>query len=254
MKKRTFIVIATWVLGSALSCSAAAPVEDVDPVDGPEPEETAGELGATGTGTVDQAMLASCSTASVRGLSLQIVDQVNCLAPNAVAEVPSRPNLTLGSATLPFMQAKARNALTAALDANPNKTLGVNSMLRTVAQQYLLHGWYERKRCGIPLAAKPGKSNHESGLALDTNQYQTWKGTLKARGFKWFGNADKFHFDYVGSGTKDVRHLGVLAFQMLWNANNPADAIDEDGDFGPATAARLGKSPAAGFPIGASCQ
>jgi len=45
----------------------------------------------------------------------------------------------------------------------------------------------------------------------------------------------------------------VLAFQKLWNRNNPGDKIGEDGAYGPQTEARLKKSPATGFATGASC-
>jgi hypothetical protein len=59
------------------------------------------------------------------------------------------------------------------------------------------------------------------------------------------------HFDHTRSS--DIRGLDVHAFQRLWNRNNPSDRIDEDGDYGPATGARLAKAPAAGFAIGPTC-
>ena len=34
----------------------------------------------------------------------------------------------------------------------------INSMLRTVAQQYLLYHWYQAGQCSISLAATPGTS------------------------------------------------------------------------------------------------
>jgi hypothetical protein len=129
----------------------------------------------------------------------------------------------------------------------------VNSMLRTVAQQYLLYRWYQTGSCGISLAAKPGNSNHETGLALDVDNYSTWKSKLQNSGFSWLGGSDPVHFDYVGAGAKDHRGLDVLAFQRLWNRNNPADKIAEDGAWGPNTEARMKKAPAAGFAKGPSC-
>jgi hypothetical protein len=73
-------------------------------------------------------------------------------------------------------------------------------------------------------------------------------------GFHWLGSADPVHNDYVGGHTTDIAGLSTKAFQILWNQNNPKDRIDEDGDYGPQTEARLKKSPAAGFPQGASCK
>ncbi len=226
-------------------------------LDGPEPDEGATPGGATPlpamTGTVEQAISGGCSTTSVKGLSEQIVAQMNCLVPDALAALPARSNLTESAATFAYLQPKAKDALVAALDANPSKSLSINSMLRTVAQQYVLYRWSQTGRCGIALAATPGRSNHESGLALDTSEYSSWRAALEARAFAWFGSADKVHFDYAGSGKSDLRGIDVKAFQMLWNVNHPDDPIGEDGSYGSKTATRLSKSPAGGFPIGASC-
>jgi hypothetical protein len=204
-------------------------------------------------GTVADAVANSCSTGAVLGLSNQIVEQVNCLRPATLAEIPARPNMTRGANTYAFMQPPARDALVRALDANTSMTLGVNSMLRTVAQQYLLYAWYMAGRCSIMLAAAPGGSNHESGLALDTSQYAAWQSALEAQSFKWFGSSDVVHFDYAGAGTIDLRPIGVRGFQRLWNVNHAADTIVEDGIYGPATESRLRQSPADGFPTPAPC-
>ena len=203
--------------------------------------------------TVASVVSTSCSTSSVKGLSEQIVAQMNCNVPNSMAQVPSRPNLTMGSAVFPFMQSPAKNALVKALDAHPGTNMKVNSMFRTVAAQYVLYRWYKLGKCGISLAATPGSSNHESGLAIDVSQYSTWKSALTGNGFKWLGSSDPVHYDYAGSGAKNLKGEDVLAFQMLWNLNNPGDKIDEDGSYGPQTEARLAKSPAAGFTKEPSC-
>jgi hypothetical protein len=239
-------------VGTLVACSAAtgAPEQEVD---GPEPEVSADRSELAAGATVADVVKAGGSTASVKGLSEQIVAQMNCLIPNAMAAVPKRPNLTQSAATFPYLQLPARDRLVEALDANPGMTLGLNSMFRTVAQQYLLHQWGQKKTCGVALAAKPGSSNHESGLALDTSQHAAWRSALESRGFKWFGSKDKVHFDYVGPGKVSLAGLDVKAFQMLWNANHPEDVIAADGVYGPATGARLAKSPAAGFSIGATC-
>ena len=50
--------------------------------------------------------------------------------------------------------------------------MSINSAFRTVAQQYLLYAWYKQGRCGIGLAATPGNSNHEQGLAVDIEDMQ----------------------------------------------------------------------------------
>jgi len=204
-------------------------------------------------GTVDDAVMNSCSTGAVLGLSNQIVAQVNCLRPNTLAAIPMRPNMTRSANTFAFMQPPARDALVRALDGNTGMTLGVNSMLRTVAQQFLLYSWYRAGRCSISLAAVPGGSNHESGLALDTSQYAAWQTALEAQTFSWLGTSDPVHFDYEGTGTVDLRPIGVRSFQTLWNLNNPSDTIVVDGIYGPATESRLRSSPTDGFAIPVPC-
>ena len=204
--------------------------------------------------TVAEAVNGGCSTTAVWGLSLQIIEQMNCSIPGgALMEVPDRPNFEKGPATLAFLQPPAVAGLVAALDENPSTTLTSQSMLRTVAQQYLLYRWYQNAACGISLAATPGNSNHESGLAIDVSNHAAWQASLEAHDFSWLGSSDPVHFDFAGPGIVDLSGSDVLAFQELWNANNPGDPITEDGDYGPTTASRLEQSPADGFPTPPSC-
>ena len=51
----------------------------------------------------------------------------------------------------------------------------------------------------------------------------------------------------------DQRENSVLAFQKLWNLNNPNDKIAEDGQYGPNTEKRLQKSPIEGFAKDSTC-
>lgn len=241
-------------------CAGCAPIdtdEEMSPVGGmvesPEPLEPPGEHVRESSEAISVGNTTGCSTGAVHGLSLQIIAQGNCLSPGAYVEIPKPSNVTLGSTVVPFMQEPARNALAAALSANPSKAMQINSMLRTIAAQYLLYKWYLAGQCGIQLAAKPGTSNHETGLAIDIQQYATWQTALEAQGFKWLGSSDVVHYDYKGAGTKDLKAVQVKAFQQLWNYNNPTDLLVEDGSYGPQTEARLKLSPAEGFAKTPTC-
>ena len=218
-----------------------------EPIESPEPVGT-----VTFAVTVEDAVQGGCSTASVKGLTEQIIAMTNCLVPGAFAKVEAS-NADFGSAATPYMQTAARNALVSALKAKPSTTMTINSMLRSVAQQYLLYRWYLAGTCGISLAAKPGNSPHEVGKGLDVSQYSTWQSTMESKGFSWQGSSDPWHYTYVGSGLKDLTGKGVLAFQKLWNLNHPTDKIDEDGLYGPQTESRLKQSPANGFATPPSC-
>lgn len=192
----------------------------------------------------------ACSTAPLRGLSDQIVAEMNCLRPNLFSRIDGANVSFTGAGALPYLQTPAAAALRRATQGHSR--LGLNSTLRTLPQQWVLRNWADTRRCGVQRAALPSQSNHEDGLAIDTSSYNSYKGLLTGQGFRWFGSGDAVHFDFVGGGGKGAP--GVLAFQRLWNRNHPGDRIAEDGAYGPQTGARVTKSPRAGFAKGASCR
>lgn len=205
------------------------------------------------TATMDSvegvAQSSACTTAAIAGLSKQIVAEMNCVRSGLMADITTL-NISLSSAAaLPYLQKPAAAALGRATAGRSR--LALNSTLRTVAQQWILYSWYQTGRCGVSLAAKPGTSNHEDGLAFDTSSYSSWKSILSANSYRWLGAGDPVHFDYVGTGGADAK--GVLAFQRLWNLNNPTDKISADGAYGPQTEARIKKSPRTGFPKASTC-
>ena len=204
-------------------------------------------------GTVESVAKRACSTASIDGLSRQIVAEARCIDANAFARVPVRRNLESAGNVFLYLDAPARDHLLRVLDAHPNRVMKVHSALRTVAQQYLLSRWAAGKRCGIQLATRPGESNHETGLALDVSEHAAWRSALQNDGFRWLGSIDRVHFNFVGPGATHHDGLDVQAFQRLWNRNHAEDTIPETGRYDIPTELRLKKSPSGGFPIGARC-
>lgn len=191
----------------------------------------------------------SCSTASVLGLSKQIAEEISCANPTSLTRFVAGGNLQITSnAVLPYLSATGKADLTA---VSQTRVVQVNSAFRTVAQQYLLYQWYQRGRCGIPIAATPGRSNHESGRALDLQNYSSLITPMANRGWSHDIPGDPVHFDHRAS--PDIRGRDVLAFQRLWNRNHPNDKIAEDGAYGPSTESRLRQAPGEGFPIGPTC-
>lgn len=239
----------------AVACSGADDLDDVaDHHDHAAEEENIGTVSSelTASSPVSSAVSGSCSTTSVKALSVQLVEEIQCLKPGSMKRIDAVGGLSLGAAVFPYLQTPAANALIAAQKAR-GVTLSINSGLRTLPQQYLLYRWYQTGRCGIGLAARPGTSNHESGIAVDIANNASWRSAMNSKGFSWLGSSDPVHFDYRGGGTVSMKGLSVRAFQRLWNRNNPSDKISEDGVYGPATEARLAKAPVGGFPKGASC-
>jgi len=194
----------------------------------------------------------SCATSVVLALSTQIAEEVDCIMPGQLVPFAETTGIQFtGSAVLPYLSEAARTDLLAAAAAGSGRTMNITSGFRTVVQQYLLFRWFQLGRCGIPAAADPGRSNHESGRALDMSNYSEWITTLGAHGWSHNVPGDPVHFEHLAS--PDIRGADILAFQRLWNRNAPDDQIAEDGDFGPATEARVKSAPAEGFGIGAVC-
>jgi hypothetical protein len=196
--------------------------------------------------TVSSTVTTSCTTAVVIGLSSQIADEVGCMSPNSLVRFAAGSGISITSnAVLPYLAANAKADLMAVGNVQ------INSAFRTVAQQYLLLQWFNLGRCGITAAAAVGRSNHESGRAVDVANYSTRVTAMANRGWAHDVAGDPVHFDHLSS--PDIRGKDTLAFQRLWNRNHPTDKISEDGAYGPQTEARLRQSPATGFPIGPSC-
>ncbi|NEO38241.1 MAG: D-alanyl-D-alanine carboxypeptidase [Moorea sp. SIOASIH] len=170
---------------------------------------------------------------------------MNSIAPNSLVSFADL-DVDNGPAVHPFLQAAAQESLARAIKAR-GRTLSVNSAYRTIAQQLMLFNHGKVRRCGIGLVAPPGRSDHQRGLAIDINDEQGWRPYLEREGWKWFGPADRPHFNYRGRSRRDIGRLAVRAFQRLWNRYNPDNPIAEDGIYGPNTEARLNQSPILGF-------
>lgn len=200
------------------------------------------EAGARGTVTLQDAP--GCSTAVVRLLDKQLIEEMNKIEPNCLVSFANL-NVDMGEGVHPFLQLPAKEALAQAIRDRGQK-LVVNSAYRTIAQQLFL--FTRGSSCGYDRVAPPGSSNHESGLALDIEDPEGWSSFLENYGWYWpaFAN-DLCHLEYQGSDKQDISGTAVLAFQKLWNRHNPNEQIDEDGAFGPATEEKLNKSPVEGF-------
>ena len=227
------------LLGVGLALAACGVDEESEPSYGTI--ESAVSVGTYAT--------SGCSTSVVVGLSTQIADEIGCMNPGSLVKFsPSAKIVFSSNAVMPYLPTSGKAAVERVAQT---RTVQINSAFRTVAQQYLLYRWFKAGRCGIRAAATPGRSNHESGRALDLQNYSAARPTMQNQGWKWFGAGDPVHFDHLSS--PDIRGRDVKAFQRLWNRNNPTDKIAEDGAYGPQTEARLRAAPATGFAKGPTC-
>ena len=199
---------------------------------------------------VEDKVTAGCTTSQVRGLSEQLIAQMNCIEPGVMSSFAHIENLDLQEAVFPYLQTPAVGGLEDVMRGEVER-MTLSSALRTLPQQYLLYRWYRLGRCDIGLAATPGRSNHNGGLAVDTPGYSAWRSRFTSGEWTWLGSSDPVHFNF--NGGRDVRSLSVLAFQQLWNTNNPDDRIGEDGVYGPQTEGRLKQAPSGGFASGPGC-
>ena len=60
-----------------------------------------------------------------------------------------------------------------------------------------------------------------------------------------YPSSDPVHFDYLGSA--DLAQQNLIAFQKLYNINNPTNTIAEDGIYGPSSATALYNAPCNGY-------
>jgi len=223
-----------------LGCAAAVGVSACALDGEPEYSET------VSAATVASFITTSCSTAVVVGLSNQIATEIGCMSPSSLVRFAAGSGITFNSnAVLPFLAANAKS------DLQKVGNVQLNSAFRTVAQQFLIVEWFNRGRCGITAAAAPGRSNHESGRAVDVANFSERVTAMANHGWSHDVPGDPVHFDHLSSA--DIRGKDVLAFQRLWNRNHPGDKIAADGIYGPQTEARIRQSPATGFTTGASC-
>ena len=220
-----------------------------DPDPDPRPTTNVPQSGPS----VGEQVTSSCSTITVKGLSQQLIDQMNCLDPGVMKSFDGAPDLSYGAVVFPYQQGPATDALTA-VAANNGGTMPISSALRSVPQQYLLYEWYQRGLCNANLAASPGRSNHNGGLAVDIGDSSVWRTPMRNASYVDNVSGEPWHFYYSGAGGKDVRNLSVLAFQQLYNWNFPQNEITEDGLYGPQTETALVASPAEGFAEQPSCQ
>ena len=189
--------------------------------------------------------ISGCSTGQIQGLSLQVLDKIIADTQGVLTRIDHELIHVSGAQNNPYLQANAYNALVRVVESR-GFPLSINSCLRTPMQQYMLRRQFERGICGIRAAAPPPLSNHNSGLAIDIEDANGWKPHMERHNWIWIGAFDPVHFDYKGGG-QDLGALQVKAFQQLWNEFNPNERIQEDGAWGPMTAAKVNKSPVQGF-------
>ena len=186
-----------------------------------------------------------CSTDGLGPLSRQVATILYTLVPSgSIIDISDHVEI-VGPTTIPILQRKAGESLIIAIQEFGRKPKLVHA-LRVLPQQYAVSYWYQHKRCGIPLAAAPGTSPHERGIAIDLNDWQDWIPVLGRHGWIWRGQVDKPHFNYHGPSDPDFGHKGIQAFQALYNEHN-LDRISEDGQIGPKTLEAVQKSPIIGW-------
>ncbi|MFK7988959.1 MAG: M15 family metallopeptidase [Sandaracinaceae bacterium] len=225
-----------------LSLLAGACAAEIEPYDMHGEEDSDDSVGVIASGLSLNRLGRGCSTAGTEGLSAQLLDEMACLSGGALVPVEHPNVVPTHSRVHLYLSPEGRDALLSV--ARSGSEVRINSGLRTIAEQYVL--WR-----GCRVAATPGRSNHETGRAIDVQNYSSVGRALQRAGFdRPLPSSDPVH--YVAPGD-DLRNLSVLAFQRLWNANNPGDRISDDGVSGPATRSRLARAPAEGFRVGRVC-
>eukprot|EP01088_Endostelium_zonatum_P012214 TRINITY_DN263_c0_g1_i1.p1 TRINITY_DN263_c0_g1~~TRINITY_DN263_c0_g1_i1.p1 ORF type:complete len:231 (-),score=46.35 TRINITY_DN263_c0_g1_i1:83-730(-) len=180
------------------------------------------------------------STGGTAGITAQIVAQLNAMGRSFRRLNPSLVHCPGWACVL---QSSAADSLEATARSK-NDYITLSSAYRSSAEQYVLYKWYLNHQCGIPLAAKPGQSNHEAGRAIDTPNYNYWMTPLLQHGWTHPYSNDVVHFDYPPA--QDFSKDNLRAFQILYNRHNTRK-IAEDGEYGPDTANAFYNAPCNGW-------
>lgn len=193
--------------------------------------------------------------ALIDGLSMQLIDEMRCMDPGWLEYYTPCKAAGCIWANGPQPLAARPEVLDAlrAAAASIDDYITINAAYRDVAMQYFSRWRTENCDANFP-AAIPGRSNHQGGRAIDVQSDNYWWDILLAHGFEHPLPNDRPHFEFRGNAqyraeSEELKQLGILPFQVLWNKNHPHDLLDEDGIYGPQTKQRLGSSPIEGFPI-----
>ncbi len=180
------------------------------------------------------------------GLSPQLVRAINCVQPGTLADIPNGDWQMLDPRRPALVDGRAIDDLVRAMDER-DATLVMRWTYRDVALQHLFYLW-TLDDCDF--AARPGRSNHQDGLAVDLDTPGAWRAAMRAHG--WVDNVpgDAPHFNYTRAEDLGLGPLSLVAFQALWNLNVPHRALPLSGDYDAATAQALTDSPLQGFPLG----
>jgi hypothetical protein len=214
------------------------------------------------------------NTKAVLGLSSQIRDVFINSFGGQLVPITGPGVFNAGDPLGMLVQPTVLNQITNTLTHAPNGAplFAVTSAWRSLAQQFVLS-----VVCGTGgnSVAAPGDSNHADGSAIDLQPtagclkaaangatsyevlklvHPAWGPLLEENGFIWYGDeagktvcGDTPHFDDDSAQSQDLRAESVMAFQRLWNNNNPCAAIAENGVFDPDTEMALAGSPAVGW-------
>ncbi|MGL6131558.1 MAG: M15 family metallopeptidase [Fusobacteriaceae bacterium] len=179
--------------------------------------------------------ITACETSGCAGLDKQLIAEMMSMSRH-FGFIPKHPNIDVSGCLHPMLNLGAANSL---IKMKKGKKLVINSAYRTIAQQFIL--WNNKSRCGM-VAAFPGSSNHQSGLAIDIEDASYWRPYLEDLGWSWLGSFDAMHFDFAGESMKS---LSIKAFQQLANKNGARLAVD--GELGENTLFALRKAPEGGY-------
>jgi len=97
-----------------------------------------------------------------------------------------------------------------------NITISISSGFRTFAKQEFLYRKWKDGVAGYNLAAKPGRSNHQNGIAFDLNTtgfdntmvYDWLKKNAPRFGFIRTVNKEHWHWEYLPAKASELRALG----------------------------------------------
>ncbi len=185
------------------------------------------------------------NTMPLMGLQRQIVAAIDVAHPGVLVPITDLP-CRFGPTCFPFMQHRVKASFNDVI-GGAARGPSLITCYRMTPGQICLASWADRGINGIPLAAAPGKSNHQKAAAGDVSDWEVWQHRFMSHGWRHLAPSDPTHFDRMGLADFDLIHAETVAIQRLYNAHN-AKKLAVDGILGPATLAAVLTMPSAGYP------
>lgn len=203
---KSLVLLLAGSFATVVGCAAPAGVDEGDDPGGDQEEEPVGQSNDELRSTVSCQERTDLAYQGGKPFSIQVI------------HVGGKPTTKATGHAFLKMQAAA-NA--------EGVRLSLTSGFRTMEEQKHLYGCYVNKSCNNGnLAAKPGYSNHQSGLALDVSTSSWLSRNASKFGFVRTVSQESWHYEYHGKDPGGPCTRGTSSAAAVGSDTPPSDGSE----------------------------